>query len=187
MQCIDHLTHNELTTWLSLIIAVDMFRNFVQYWILLVEHALMTGFYFIFYFIFILFIYMYFSFGWKGLLKETKTCAYQHLLQQSLGRCLVVADPPEEQKLAVLNEVWKSVIKLKNPAVSCNLWVIWSDLCTNILVKKIFIFFTGAEGGVAVIFWSYEIFFCCVDTVQLWAPVISRVRDLVHKIWALLN
>ena len=80
---------------------------------------------------------MYFSFGWQGLLKETKTCAYQHLLQQSLGRCLVVAEPPEEQKLAVLNEVWKSVIKLKNPAVGCNFLVIWSDLCTNILVKKI--------------------------------------------------
>ena len=48
-------------------------------------------------------------------------------------------------------------------------------------------FFTGGEGGLVVILGSYEILFCCVDTVQLWTPVISRVRDLVYKIWALLN
>lgn len=29
-----------------------------------------------------------------------------------------MADPPEEQKLNVLNEVWKAVVKLKNPGVS---------------------------------------------------------------------
>ncbi|XP_076459289.1 VPS35 endosomal protein-sorting factor-like [Babylonia areolata] len=50
----------------------------------------------------------------------------KHVLQQSLGRCLVLADPPEDQKLAVLNEVWKSVMKLKNPAdyISCaEVWI----------------------------------------------------------------
>ncbi|KAK7112793.1 hypothetical protein V1264_012185 [Littorina saxatilis] len=50
----------------------------------------------------------------------------KHLLQQSLGRCLVVAETPEDQKLAVLSEVWKSVIKLKNPAdyISCaEVWI----------------------------------------------------------------
>lgn len=55
------------------------------------------------------------------LYKQTKPFVYQHVLQQSLGRCLVVADPPEDQKLAVLNEVWKSVIKLRNPGVGLSL------------------------------------------------------------------
>ena len=31
--------------------------------------------------------------------------------------CLVMADPPEEQKLPLLNEVWKVIMKLKNPGV----------------------------------------------------------------------
>ncbi|KAL8591014.1 hypothetical protein ACOMHN_021779 [Nucella lapillus] len=50
----------------------------------------------------------------------------KHLLHQSLGHCLVLADPPEDQKLAVLNEVWKCVIKLKNPAdyIACaEVWI----------------------------------------------------------------
>ena len=42
---------------------------------------------------------------------------FQHLLFRTIGTCLVIADPPEDQKLAVLNEVWKSLVKLKNPGV----------------------------------------------------------------------
>lgn len=40
------------------------------------------------------------------------------MLHRSLGLCLVMADPPEDQRLPVLNEVWKVVMKLKHPAVS---------------------------------------------------------------------
>ncbi|XP_074647304.1 VPS35 endosomal protein-sorting factor-like [Tubulanus polymorphus] len=50
----------------------------------------------------------------------------KHLLHRTLGLCLVMADPPEDQKLAVLNEVWKVVMKLKNPAdyVGCaEVWI----------------------------------------------------------------
>ena len=43
---------------------------------------------------------------------------FQHLLERTLGLCLVLAPPPEEQRLSVLNEVWKSIMKLKNPGVS---------------------------------------------------------------------
>jgi len=43
---------------------------------------------------------------------------FQHLLDRTLGLCLVMASPPEEQRLPVLNEVWKSIMKLKNPGVS---------------------------------------------------------------------
>ena len=45
---------------------------------------------------------------------------FQHLLFRTIGTCLVIADPPEDQKLAVLNEVWKSLVKLKNPGVNNN-------------------------------------------------------------------
>lgn len=43
---------------------------------------------------------------------------FQYLLDRTLGLCLVMASPPEEQRLPVLNEVWKSIMKLKNPGVS---------------------------------------------------------------------
>ena len=41
----------------------------------------------------------------------------QYLLYRSLGTCLVMADPPDDQKLNVLNDVWKIVVKLKHPRV----------------------------------------------------------------------
>ncbi|XP_067673421.1 VPS35 endosomal protein-sorting factor-like [Haliotis asinina] len=47
-------------------------------------------------------------------------------LYKTLGLCLVVADPPPEQRLTVLNEVWKAVVKLKNPAEyisSADIWI----------------------------------------------------------------
>ena len=43
---------------------------------------------------------------------------FQHLLFRTIGTCLVIASPPEDQRLTVLNEVWKSLVKLKNPEVS---------------------------------------------------------------------
>lgn len=42
----------------------------------------------------------------------------QHLLHRTLGSCLILASPPADQTLAVLNEVWKAVMKLKHPGVS---------------------------------------------------------------------
>ncbi|ESO85799.1 hypothetical protein LOTGIDRAFT_195736 [Lottia gigantea] len=40
----------------------------------------------------------------------------KHLLYRTHGLCLVMADPPADQKLTVLNDVWKVVTKLKNPS-----------------------------------------------------------------------
>ncbi|XP_066291616.1 VPS35 endosomal protein-sorting factor-like isoform X2 [Branchiostoma lanceolatum] len=50
----------------------------------------------------------------------------KHELYASLGANMVLADPPEEQRLQTLNEVWKIVMKLKNPAnyISCaEVWI----------------------------------------------------------------
>ncbi|KAG8173555.1 hypothetical protein JTE90_003498, partial [Oedothorax gibbosus] len=50
----------------------------------------------------------------------------KHLLFRTLGLCLVVADPPESERLQILNDVWKIVTKLKNPAdyMSCaEVWI----------------------------------------------------------------
>lgn len=41
----------------------------------------------------------------------------QHLLFRSLGLNLALADPPEGDRLQILNEAWKVITKLKNPQV----------------------------------------------------------------------
>lgn len=41
----------------------------------------------------------------------------QHLLFGSLGRSLARADPPESERLTILNEAWKVVTKVHSPQV----------------------------------------------------------------------
>nr|KAG5704115.1 hypothetical protein BaRGS_009645 [Batillaria attramentaria] len=60
----------------------------------------------------------------------------KHLLQQSLGRCLVVAETPEDQKLSVLNEVWKSVVKLKNPGDYITCAEVWIEFVVKHFGKR---------------------------------------------------
>ncbi|XP_060551407.1 VPS35 endosomal protein-sorting factor-like, partial [Ruditapes philippinarum] len=51
------------------------------------------------------------------MIKECEETGFpKHLLFRTLGTCLAIADPPGDQKLTVLNEVWKPITKLKNPA-----------------------------------------------------------------------
>ena len=78
---------------------------------------------------------------------------WQHLLYRSLGLCVAMADPPEDQRLNLLNEVWKVVTKLKNPAVGFVFLLclrtfdmsyefvlqIFSD-CNSHVVRELFIF-----------------------------------------------
>ena len=42
----------------------------------------------------------------------------QHLLFGSLGRTLACADPPESERLTILNEAWKVITKVRSPQVS---------------------------------------------------------------------
>lgn len=41
----------------------------------------------------------------------------QHLLFGSLGRSVACADPPESERLTILNEAWKVVTKVRSPQV----------------------------------------------------------------------
>lgn len=50
----------------------------------------------------------------------------QYLLMRTLGLCIALCDPPVEQRLQILNEVWKLVTKLRNPThyMSCaEVWI----------------------------------------------------------------
>ena len=50
----------------------------------------------------------------------------KHLLYRSLGVCVATGDTPEDQQLALLNETWRVVTKLKNPSeyvVCAEVWI----------------------------------------------------------------
>uniref|UniRef100_A0A3B3RIB6 VPS35 endosomal protein-sorting factor-like n=1 Tax=Paramormyrops kingsleyae TaxID=1676925 RepID=A0A3B3RIB6_9TELE len=50
----------------------------------------------------------------------------KHLLFGSLGRSLACADPPENERLSILNEAWKVITKVRSPQdyISCaEIWV----------------------------------------------------------------
>ncbi|KAK3583633.1 hypothetical protein CHS0354_039460 [Potamilus streckersoni] len=50
----------------------------------------------------------------------------KHFLFRTLGLCLVIAHPQEDQKLSVLNEAWKPLMKLKNPSdyiICAEIWI----------------------------------------------------------------
>ncbi|XP_054990566.1 VPS35 endosomal protein-sorting factor-like isoform X2 [Sorex araneus] len=67
------------------------------------------------------------SMGFIGMIKECDESGFpKHLLFRSLGLNLALADPPEGDRLQILNEAWKVITKLKNPQdyVSCaEVWV----------------------------------------------------------------
>ncbi|XP_041364483.1 VPS35 endosomal protein-sorting factor-like isoform X2 [Gigantopelta aegis] len=60
----------------------------------------------------------------------------KHLLYRTLGICVVMADPPEDQRLAVLNEVWKAVVKLKNPMDYIGCAEIWIEYVVKHFGKR---------------------------------------------------
>ncbi|XP_056017683.1 VPS35 endosomal protein-sorting factor-like [Ostrea edulis] len=60
----------------------------------------------------------------------------KHYLYKTLGLCLVLANPPEDQQLAVLNEVWKTVMKLKNPGDYIGCSEIWIEYVVKHFGKK---------------------------------------------------
>jgi len=64
----------------------------------------------------------------NDLVKESEESGFpKYLLYKTLGTCLTMEDPPEESKLTLLNEVWKVVMKLKNPTEYINCAEVWID------------------------------------------------------------
>uniref|UniRef100_A0A2K6EV58 VPS35 endosomal protein-sorting factor-like n=1 Tax=Propithecus coquereli TaxID=379532 RepID=A0A2K6EV58_PROCO len=58
------------------------------------------------------------SMDFIGMIKECDESGFpKHLLFRSLGLNLALADPPESDRLQILNEAWKVITKLKNPQV----------------------------------------------------------------------
>ncbi|KAL0617657.1 VPS35 endosomal protein sorting factor-like [Plecturocebus cupreus] len=53
--------------------------------------------------------------------------AMKHLLFRSLGLNLALADPPESDRLQILNEAWKVITKLKNPQDYINCAEVWVE------------------------------------------------------------
>lgn len=59
-----------------------------------------------------------------------------------------MASPPEEQRLPVLNEVWKSIMKLKNPSVSIVISILPNfPVYKHIFIINIIITYKGEEGS----------------------------------------
>lgn len=56
--------------------------------------------------------------------KADSSSPLQHLLFGSLGRSLACADPPESERLTILNEAWKVVTKVRSPQV------LWGQCCS---------------------------------------------------------
>uniref|UniRef100_A0A8C9TBZ2 VPS35 endosomal protein-sorting factor-like n=1 Tax=Scleropages formosus TaxID=113540 RepID=A0A8C9TBZ2_SCLFO len=54
-----------------------------------------------------------------GMIKDCDEAGFpKHLLFGSLGRSLACADPPENERLSILNEAWKVITKVRSPQVS---------------------------------------------------------------------
>lgn len=60
----------------------------------------------------------------------------KHMLYRTLGSCLVLADPHSEQRLPILNEVWKSIMKLKNPGDYIGCAEIWIEYVAKHFGKR---------------------------------------------------
>ncbi|XP_077062071.1 VPS35 endosomal protein-sorting factor-like isoform X3 [Siphateles boraxobius] len=62
-----------------------------------------------------------------GMIKDCDEAGFpKHLLFASLGRSLSCADPPESERLSILNEAWKVITKVRGPRdyISCaEIWV----------------------------------------------------------------
>ncbi|XP_077482036.1 VPS35 endosomal protein-sorting factor-like isoform X2 [Stigmatopora argus] len=60
----------------------------------------------------------------------------KHLLFGSLGRCLACADPPESERLTILNEAWKVITKVRNPRDYVNCAEIWVEFTCRHFTKR---------------------------------------------------
>ncbi|XP_047233035.1 VPS35 endosomal protein-sorting factor-like isoform X2 [Girardinichthys multiradiatus] len=60
----------------------------------------------------------------------------KHLLYRSLGRSLACADPPESERLTILNDAWKVITKVRNPQDYMNCAEIWVEFTCRHFTKR---------------------------------------------------
>ncbi|XP_069036894.1 VPS35 endosomal protein-sorting factor-like [Lepisosteus oculatus] len=72
-----------------------------------------------------------------GMIKECDEAGFpKHLLFGSLGRSLASADPPEADRLGILNEAWKVITKLRSPQDYINCAEIWVEFTCRHFTKR---------------------------------------------------
>ncbi|XP_043568104.1 VPS35 endosomal protein-sorting factor-like isoform X2 [Chiloscyllium plagiosum] len=77
------------------------------------------------------------SMDFIGMIKDCEESGFpKHLLFQSLGLNLALADPPENDRLQILNEAWKVITKLKNPQDYVNCAEVWIEYTCKHFSKR---------------------------------------------------
>ncbi|XP_031699376.1 VPS35 endosomal protein-sorting factor-like [Anarrhichthys ocellatus] len=72
-----------------------------------------------------------------GMIKDCDEAGFpKHLLFGSLGRSLACADPPESERLTILNEAWKVVTKVRSPQDYVNCAEIWVEFTCRHFSKR---------------------------------------------------
>ncbi|XP_018423398.1 PREDICTED: UPF0505 protein C16orf62-like [Nanorana parkeri] len=77
------------------------------------------------------------SMDFIGMIKECDEAGFpKHLLFRSLGLNLALADPPESDRLQILNEAWKVITKLKIPQDYINCAEVWVEYTCKHFTKR---------------------------------------------------
>ncbi|XP_041702261.1 VPS35 endosomal protein-sorting factor-like isoform X1 [Coregonus clupeaformis] len=72
-----------------------------------------------------------------GMIKDCDEAGFpKHLLFGSLGRSLACADPPEAERLPILNEAWKVITKVHSPQDYINCAEIWVEFTCRHFTKR---------------------------------------------------
>uniref|UniRef100_A0A8C2K4K5 VPS35 endosomal protein-sorting factor-like n=1 Tax=Cyprinus carpio TaxID=7962 RepID=A0A8C2K4K5_CYPCA len=72
-----------------------------------------------------------------GMIKDCDEAGFpKHLLFASLGRSLSCADPPESERLSILNEAWKVITKVRSPRDYINCAEIWVEFTCRHFTKR---------------------------------------------------
>ncbi|XP_029953545.1 VPS35 endosomal protein sorting factor-like [Salarias fasciatus] len=72
-----------------------------------------------------------------GMIKDCDESGFpKHLLFGSLGRSLACADPPESERLTILNEAWKVITKVRSPQDYINCAEVWVEFTCRHFTKR---------------------------------------------------
>uniref|UniRef100_A0A8C1WZ68 VPS35 endosomal protein-sorting factor-like n=1 Tax=Cyprinus carpio TaxID=7962 RepID=A0A8C1WZ68_CYPCA len=72
-----------------------------------------------------------------GMIKDCDEAGFpKHLLFASLGRSLSCADPPESERLSILNDAWKVITKVRSPRDYINCAEIWVEFTCRHFTKR---------------------------------------------------